>query len=144
YDRLGAGSLEDSTSVHVKMETPVTYYYADTARAVDVAVSFEGGVFSQWYPAVARFEPRIAAPGAIPKLLEHDDPVLNPHFPFVSQLCRDQYAIVDGGLLDWGTIQILDRDADAPLADAPLDETTWSHARAVDSNLVEIAGVPGA
>lgn len=144
YDRLSAGALEGSMSVHVKMETPVTYFYSDVPRSAHVAVGFPDGVFTQWYPAVARFEPWIAAPTAIPKLLVHDDPVLNPHFPFIGDACRSKYSAITAGLLDWGTVEVLARDAEAPLLEAPLADFTWSHARAVEANLVRIAGVPGA
>jgi len=36
--------------VTVKMETPVIYFHADRAFDVEVAVGFEGGTISQWYP----------------------------------------------------------------------------------------------
>lgn len=144
YDRISAGSLEGSMSVHVKMETPVTYFYSDVPRSAHVTVGFPDGVFTQWYPAVARFEPWIAAPTAIPKLLMHDDPVLSPHFPFVGEACRIKYSAIAAGLLDWGTVEVLARDAEAPLPEAPLADFTWSHARAVEANLLRISGVPGA
>ncbi len=144
YDRMGAGALEGSTSVIVKMETPVTYFYSDVSRSAKVSVGFPEGVFTQWYPAVDRFEPFITAPGAIAKHFDYDDPVLNPYFPFLDDACRTKYADITGGLLDWGTVEILARGVDAPVPDAPLADFTWSHARAVDANLLEVSGVPGA
>lgn len=144
YDRIAAGQLDGSTSVHVKMETPVTYFYSEVPRSVDVSVGFPAGVFTHWYPAVAWFEPFIAAPGAIPKLPQYSDPVLDPLFPFASDLCRTEYGAIGGGQLHWGAVGVLARDAEEALPAAPLGEFTWSHARAVDANLVEVAGVPGA
>lgn len=144
YDRMTAGALAGSVSAHVKMETPVTYFYSETPRSAAVRVDFPLGVFSQWYPAVARFEPKIAGPEAIVKLFEYGDPVLDPRFPFTQDMCRDIYAVISGGLLEWGSVDILARGAVAPLPDAPLDESMWAAARAVDSNLLKISGVPGA
>jgi len=144
YDRIAAGKLDGSTSVHVKMETPVTYFYSDVARSVDVRVDFPGGVFTQWYPAALRFEPWIAAPEAVVKLPDYDDPVMNPNFPFVGEACRTKYAVIAAGLLDWGTIEVLAPGAAADVPDAPLDAYTWAHARAVAANLLRISGVPGA
>src|SRR6185436_3057592 len=57
YDRIKAGSLDGSSSVEVKMETPVTYFYSDAPLAVTARVSFPKGVFTQWYPAVQDFSP---------------------------------------------------------------------------------------
>src|SRR5262245_12986491 len=64
YDRVKAGSLDGSSSVEVKMETPVTYFYADTPLTAKVAVTFPAGVFTQWYPAVSSFYPKIVDPKA--------------------------------------------------------------------------------
>ncbi len=144
YDRISGGSLPGGVSAHVKMETPVTYFYSDTARDVAVHVGFPAGVFTQWYPAVARFEPLIAAPESIPKLQEYRDPVLDPGFPYFQDTCRQKYAVIADGLLDWGPLEILARDADAPLPAAPIEQFTWAHAREVDANLLKISGVPGA
>ncbi len=144
YDRVGAGQLEGSTAVIVKMETPVTYFYSDAPLGAKVSVGFPEGVFTQWYPAVSQFTPAITAPGAIAKHVVYDDPVLNPAFPFLGDECRTKYADITGGLLDWGTVEILGRGVDASVPDAPLADFTWSHARAVDANLLKISGVPGA
>ncbi len=37
-------------NVKVKMETPVIYFHSDRAFSAKVAVGFEGGTISQWYP----------------------------------------------------------------------------------------------
>jgi hypothetical protein len=144
YDRISAGSLPGGVSAHVKMETPVTYFYSETPRSVAVTVDFPAGVFTQWYPAVAAFLPKIAAPESIPKLFEFRDPVMDPSFPFAQDMCRPLYMVIAGGRLDWGSIEVLARDADEPLPDAPIDQYMWGHAREVDANLLRISGVPGA
>ncbi len=143
-ERVPAGSLPGSVSVHVKMETPITYFYADQPRTAAVAVDVPAGVFNQWYPPVAAFSPFIAAPGAVPKQGEYRDPVLDVAFPFGADLCRDLYAVITAGRLEWGELEILAPDADAPLLPAPLAESTWSHARDVAANLVRVSDVPGA
>jgi hypothetical protein len=144
YDRISAGGLPGSTSVEVKMETPVTYFYSDTPRSVNVAVDFPQGVFTQWYPASMNFLPHVAGPGASPLLQGGGDPVLDPHFPFGSQTCKDQYTPIANGLLDWGAIDVLPRDQAPTPPDAPLAQYTWSYARNVGSNTVRVANAPGA
>jgi hypothetical protein len=144
YDRIKAGSLEGAQSVHVKMETPVTYFYSDVPRSVNVNVAFPAGVLTQWYPAVAGFYPFVAAPNAVPGLTSMGDPALDLGFPFASQTCADTHGQVGNGLLDWGNVELLGRGVSAPLPEASLDEHTWSYAREVDANLVRVSGVPGA
>jgi hypothetical protein len=132
YDRIKAGSLPNSSSVEAKMETPVTYFYSDKAMSVDVKVSFPEGALTQWYPAVKSFAPRIAGNGQT-----WVDPLVTP------QCIAHGFGAVTNGLLDWGTIQVLPRDAKVSLPDAPLDSFSWSHARAVASNPLFVTGNPG-
>lgn len=40
-----------------KMETPVTYFYVDRPRSVQVRVAMNGGVLTHWFPAVQSFGP---------------------------------------------------------------------------------------
>src|SRR5690349_2772394 len=82
YDRVRAGTLPGSTSVHVKMETPVTYFYSDKPMKARVQVAFPSGVLTQWYPAVASFYPWVAEANAAPGLASGADPVLGPAFPW--------------------------------------------------------------
>lgn len=48
----------------VRMETPVTYFYTDRVRAVDVRVDFPQGLLTEFYPPVRRmlpaFDPKVA------------------------------------------------------------------------------------
>lgn len=142
YDRLRAGKLAGSTSVHVKMETPVTYFYSDVARTAKVSVAFPSGVLTQWYPAVRSFYPFVAAPNAVLGLSDWGDPALDTDFPFQTQSCQDKHGTVASGLLDWGDVEILARDAEVALPEAALEQFTWSHARAVAANPVRIGADP--
>jgi len=146
YDRIKAAALLGGTispSVTIKMETPVTYFYSDVPRTVRAAVSFPKGVLTQWYPAVTSFLPPIAAPSAMlpNEPLGYADPVLDPTFPFASDLCRTKFGTVGSGLLDWGSISVLARDANvgAKMPLAALDKFSWSYARDVAANPVQIA-----
>jgi hypothetical protein len=143
YDRIKAGSIAGSTSVHVKMETPVLYFYADKPVTASVSVGFPAGVLTQWYPAVKSFYPLIAGPNAAPGATTYMDPALDIHFPFGSEMCREKFGGVENGLLDWGKVEILPRGTLAKAPDAPLDKFTWSFAREVDANAVRIAPSPG-
>ncbi|HKY34968.1 MAG TPA: hypothetical protein VJN18_03410 [Polyangiaceae bacterium] len=138
YDRLKAGTmLGTEPSVTIKMETPVTYFYSDQPLSVTASVSFPKGVLTQWYPAVTRFTPGIAAPGALTLGAQpaYADPVLEPSFPFRSELCREKFGTLRGGTLDWGKLEVLGREQEAPeLPEAPLEKFSWSYARDVDSN----------
>jgi len=45
------GIFTELANVNVKMETPVIYFYSDNAiENIKVAVDFNGGSISQWYP----------------------------------------------------------------------------------------------
>jgi hypothetical protein len=148
YDRI-KGAIDangNPISAEVKMETPVTYFYSDKPLAVNAHVDFPKGVFTQWFPAVSRFLPLIAwkdsiitqTGGMLPTAPM--DPVLDLTFPFQSATCRDTFTKVEKGQLDWGSIEVLPRGAATTLPDAPLDQYSWSHARAVDSNAVRTMG----
>jgi hypothetical protein len=145
YDRMKAAKLPGATSVEVKMETPITYFYSDVPLSVKVAIDFPKGVFTQWYPAVAGFYPNVAKPQAAGQP-DWADPVLDVDFPFQGPTCAAKYGAVANGLLDWGTVQVLGRDEDVsalyPLATTK--DYTWGYARKAASNAVRVEGVPGA
>lgn len=148
YDRLKAGASIGagnpiSPSVTIKMETPVTYFYSDVPRSVRAKVSFPQGVLTQWYPGVAKFLPAIAAPEAVSPLVgpaTYADPALDPAFPFQSELCRTKWSAAAGGELDWGDIAVLPRNTkqNIEMPDAPLDKFSWSYARAVNANRLQL------
>jgi hypothetical protein len=145
YDRVRAGAIGGAGSVisfDCKLETPITYFYSPTPRSVKVSVDFPGGIFTQWYPAVDAFYPLVAHPCSDPRSVA--DPYLDPAYPFQMPECAQRFAALGGGLLDWGTIEVLGRDAAPDVPEAPLEETTWAHARIAASNAVRAAGPSGA
>ncbi|MBX3189763.1 MAG: hypothetical protein KF819_22245 [Labilithrix sp.] len=129
YDRRRAELAQDP--VEVKMETPVTYFYSDTPMKTDVTVRFPHGVLTQWYPAVQSFAPLT--------LKGKGDPALDPRFPFTNAACREQFSRLRDGVLAWGSVDVLARDAQPSVPEAPLDRFTWSHARAVGANAIRVA-----
>ena len=58
YDRMKEAGLCRIPSVD-KMETPVDYFYSDTALEAKVRVDLPEGVLTQWYPAVSSFAPAV-------------------------------------------------------------------------------------
>ena len=136
YDRARQGDLLGFPALD-KMETPVIYFYSDTPRTVSVRVNMPRGVLTQWYPAVAAFSPPIYNATHGPTLLV--DPVSDIDYVYGSAACQQKYtAPVMPGVLDWGNVQILARDAAPRLLDAPLDRFTWSYARQVAANAVRV------
>lgn len=130
YDRKKTETIARS-HVEVKMETPVTYFYSDRPLAANVNVRFPEGVLTQWYPGVASYFPWV--------LKDKGDPALDRAFPFSTPECRVDFSQPKNGLLDWGRIQVLARDAKPALPEAPLADFTWSHARDVASNPVRVS-----
>ncbi len=70
YDRAKPGGfrLVDMTKKSespfpsfVRMETPVIYFYSDTARTADVTVKFPEGRITEWYPQATGVGPFITA-----------------------------------------------------------------------------------
>jgi hypothetical protein len=146
YDRIKAAALIGGTfspSVTIKMETPVTYFYSSLPRTVHAGVAFPKGVLTQWYPGATSFLPPVAAPSAMlpEQPLSYADPVLDPTFPFMSDMCRVKFGTIGAGQLDWGNVNVLPRDGNVTqqLPPAPLDKFSWSYARDVASNLVQTA-----
>lgn len=130
YDRRQTERV--GTVADTKMETPVTYFYAPEARKLDARISFPQGVFTQWYPNVQSFFPAVQT--------GLGDPALDRSFPHQTEECRQRFVRPKDGALDWRGVQILGRPGSTSpaLEDAPLEKTTWSHARAVAANPVQI------
>ena len=144
YDRIKAATLTGqapSPSVTIKMETPVTYFYSDVPLTVQASVKFPQGVLTQWYPGATSFSPPVVAPSAINQdnPLTFADPVLDPTFTFMTDMCRTRFSALAGGALDWGKVSVLARGSDvaAKVPVAPLEKFGWSFARAVNSNPVQ-------
>jgi hypothetical protein len=100
--------------MRTKMETPVTYFYTDRPRTVQVKVDMAGGLLTHWYPPVCRFLP---APQVKPS-----------QAPLNSSL-------------DWCTVNLVpDNSEQAPAANPPAvpPDQIWRFARQTDSALVKI------
>src|SRR5262245_53051802 len=107
-----------------KMETPVTYFYTDRPRRVQVQVAMPQGLLTHWFPAVYQFGP--------PK--------------------EAKTASNSGSFLDWGEFEIIPDTRPAAPVDALLtpglrgpqffsvsaESGTWLFARDTDAALVKI------
>jgi hypothetical protein len=107
----------------LKMETPVTYFYVDQPRTVQVKVGMPGGLLTHWYPAVRTFGPPIP-PG--------------------DKKARPKTA-VGGSFLDWGKVELIPDYRTLGFSLLPpsfkvVDEkSTWRFARETDSAFVKMA-----
>jgi hypothetical protein len=115
--------------VRMRMETPVTYFYTDRERDVNVRVSFPDGLLTEFYPPVAQMKPKY-------KLFEQ--------LP------------LQGSSLDWGSIHLIPTDClqaqvedparrrllesllPAGLTPAADERYHYGHARETDSALVHV------
>jgi len=100
------------------METPVIYFYSDTARAVDVRVRLPKGQITEWYPQATRIGPAYGRDG--------------------------QGASLEESLIEWKGVTILPRDT-AEISAAKLIRTSdgaqadhYYSARATDANLLRV------
>jgi hypothetical protein len=104
-----------------KMETPVTYFYTDRPRRVQVQVAMPQGLLTHWFPGVYQFGPPKEA-----KTVSNS-----------------------GSFLDWGEVEIIPDNRPAAPVDALLTpgvrvpqlypvggDSTWRFARDTDSALV--------
>src|SRR5262245_37968605 len=48
--------LKDQFYARQRMETPVTYFYTEVPRTVNVRVDFPKGALTEWYPVVKKFQ----------------------------------------------------------------------------------------
>lgn len=136
YDRRHTEQVAgDAGSVSAKMETPVTYFYSDKPLTVQASVRYPKGVLTQWYPRVQSFYP--------PVYSGKGDPALDRAYPFTSAVCREILSRVGDGVLSWGTVEVLPRDAAPTLPEAALSRYTWSHARAVAANTLRVSDKAG-
>ena len=114
-----------------KMETPVTYFYTDRPRQVQMRVEMPGGLLTHWFPDVHAFAPPLPEP---PKADE-------------AKAAPQTSPPAAGSSLDWGKFQVLPDHRFLPRAQLPPEGTlpracwvgsdsTWRFARATDSALV--------
>jgi hypothetical protein len=103
-----------------KMETPVTYFYTDRPRDVQVKVDMPRGLLTHFFPSVRAFTPPLSDKGPTPS----------------------------GSSIDWGTFQVfpdmrfVPAGQALPTKEAPrlfgAEEGTWRFARDTDSALVKV------
>jgi hypothetical protein len=130
YSRQRQGGWRE---FQMKMETPVTYFYSPTEQPVKVAVRFPSGLFTEWFPDVHRTEPPLPADRA-PSLMDGKTNAALPRGFAVRVLPQN-------GLLDWGVVKVLAPSVSPErrfLFPASLEQFTWAHARATDSNLLQV------
>ncbi len=115
-----------------KMETPVTYFYAPAARQVSVSVGFPEGMLTQWYPWVQRMLPQVY------DVKGNLEDRWSQTLVSIPERCRAGFsADARGGLLDWGTVQILAPSHSVSLP-GPIERTTWGFARNTAANPIEV------
>jgi hypothetical protein len=133
YNQLGSkASIWENLSksrfvAFQRMETPVTYFYTDVPRVVNVRVDFPEGMLSEWYPVVKDFGSG-----------KND---------------KDQ-TIVGKAFLDWGPVRLTPPEqfsdirvrgrngAAVPAALPPVKaDNHYGHARETDSAIVETVDV---
>lgn len=91
------------TRGRVRMETPITYFYTDSIRSVDVSVAFPNGLLTEFYPPVKTMEP----PFGIAEVYNSkgsfgiDVAELNPHPN------GEQAGKAGTSVLNWGTLNLI-------------------------------------
>jgi hypothetical protein len=130
---LQAGAVDflskSDVRVRMRMETPVTYFYTNRERDVNVRVSFPDGLLTEFYPPVARMEPSYKLYERLP---------------------------LKGSSLDWGGIHLIPTDSlraqvedperrrllesllPAALIPSADERYHYGHARETDSALVHV------
>jgi hypothetical protein len=103
-----------------RMETPVTYFYTDQERIVDVSVEFPKGLLTEFYPPVRQFAPAFK---------------------------KGQPEPLEGSMLRWGKVRLLPQSK--ALNEAGIDPFIpkvkpgegdhYAHARDVDAAHVQLA-----
>jgi hypothetical protein len=95
-----------------KMETPVTYFYTDRPRDVQVRVDMPQGILTHWFPAVRSFGPKPSAP-----------PSPTPGKSY----------------LDWRTVHLIPNAQPASLSLPKIKaEDSWCFARETDAAIVRV------
>ena len=109
--------------LYFKMETPVTYFYTDRPRDVQVKVDMPRGLLTHWFPAVQAFGPPVA-------------PRVKASGP--------------GSFLDWGKVELFPDTPEFVGANKRVTgvrwgagaDSTWRFARDTDSALVKVIKAP--
>lgn len=118
---LMKGIRRPVTGVTVKMETPVIYFYSDTAFDVSVKVGFAGGTISQWYPERAAGE-TLPVPPAPAKI---DDWTLDFSKPWQ-------------GSIEWQGRVLSPADSRAAILFKPGESLHWMRPRVPEANAIRM------
>ncbi len=106
------------TRVTQKMETPVIYFYSKTPTKVDVSVTFQKGIISQWYPAANH-------DATIQRCRSHEE------------TCTVDMRNVDQSTIDW-KLDLIPRQQNAPAGIPSVDASApWAFARDVAASYVK-------
>ncbi|MEL6104584.1 MAG: hypothetical protein AAFU85_01050 [Planctomycetota bacterium] len=125
--------VKKRVKARVRMETPVTYFYTDEPRSVNVRVDFPKGMLTEYYPPVKEMQP-----------------------PLDRKAAFGEGELIGDSSLDWGTIDLIPTDSiisssiDEPLRSRLAEAFTsrvlpqggamqhYGHARDTDSALVYV------
>jgi hypothetical protein len=108
----GLGSFQ-RTSMTIKMETPVTYFYTDRPRTVEVHIGMPKGLMTHWYPFVKDYGPNPAAASYRP---EHS-------------------------YIHWKKVDLLPIQSGEKLVNPVAGDLNWRFARETDAALVKVVGL---
>lgn len=111
----GKGMPLPVRNVTVKMETPVLYFHSDTSFRAKVAVGFQGGAISQWYPERSDGE-------NLPSNGRATAPI--------------DFKIPRCGWIQWDLDVLSPEDSRKTLLFKPDDLLQWTRARVPDANSV--------
>ena len=92
-DRLNSGDgipifTKQKIRARVRMETPVTYFYTDRPRTVNVRVDFPKGMLTEYYPPAKKILP-----------------------PLDREAAMGKGELIGGSSIDWGTIDLIPVDS---------------------------------
>jgi hypothetical protein len=93
-----------------KMETPVTYFYTDQPRTVQVRIDMPKGLLTHWYPLVAAYGPNVGNGQGKP----------------------------ENSFLQWKNVQLLPVTGYEKILSPVADNLNWRFARETDSALVRV------
>ncbi len=107
-ESIGPASYQRAM-MFTKMETPVTYFYSDQPRTVQVHIDMPRGLLTHWYPLVRRYEPRP----------------------------NGQQPMQQKGFIEWMNVELLPNVSGERLLSPVSDNQSWRFARETDSTLLK-------
>lgn len=114
------------SSITVKMETPVIYFHSAEAFRAKVAVGFDGGTISQWYPARSGGE-------SLPEPPPTADPEINP---VPTEKWRIDFTKPYRGGIEWDVDVLSPAESRTARVFKPRDTVNWLRARVPEANAV--------